>query len=98
VRTQGLNWANLGYQPTDLSELENPFEENEIKKVIMQLPAEKSPGPDGFIGIFYKKCWSIVEHDLKEALRAFHSLKTRRLDLINETNIVLIPKKMELQG
>jgi hypothetical protein len=70
VRTQGLNWANLGYQPTDLSELENPFEENEIKKVIMQLPAEKSPGPDGFIGIFYKKCWSIVEHDLKEALRA----------------------------
>jgi hypothetical protein len=54
-RTRSLNWANLGYQAHDLSELEAPFEESEIKKTIIQLPGEKSPGLDGFIGLFYKK-------------------------------------------
>jgi hypothetical protein len=51
-RTRSLNWTNLGYQPHDPSELEELFDEVEIKKIIMQLPAEKSPGPDGFIGLF----------------------------------------------
>jgi hypothetical protein len=50
-RTRCLNCDNLGYSPHDLTELEAPFEENEIKSTISQLPAEKSPGPDGFIGI-----------------------------------------------
>jgi hypothetical protein len=30
--------------------------------------------------------------DLAEAIQAFHSLRTRRLDLINEANIILLPK------
>jgi hypothetical protein len=61
--------------------------------VIKQLPAEKSPGPNGCIGLFYKKCWPIIGADLTEVLQDFHSLKTRRLDLINEANIVLLPKR-----
>ena len=92
-RSLGLNWEHLGYHPHDLHELEDPFDESEIKQVIMQLPSEKSPGPDGFIGLFYKKCWSIIGHDLIAALQAFHSLRTRRIELINEANIVLLPKK-----
>jgi hypothetical protein len=47
-----LEWANLGYQQYDLEELEDPFEEDDIRKVIMQLPNEKAQGPDGFIGLF----------------------------------------------
>ena len=92
-RSLSFNWANLGYQPHNLSELEDPFEEEEIKNTVMHLPAEKSPGPDGFIGLFYKKCWSIIGKDLTAALQAFHSLKTRRLELVNEANIILLPKK-----
>jgi hypothetical protein len=54
-RSSSLNWEHLSYQQQDLSELENPFDEDEIKKIIMQLSNEKAPGPDGFIGLFSKK-------------------------------------------
>jgi hypothetical protein len=94
VRSASINWTQLGYQEQDLGELENPFEEDEIEKVIMQLPAEKAPGPDGFIGGFYKKCWPIICSDLLAALQAFHSLRTRRFELVNEAN-VLLPKSRE---
>jgi hypothetical protein len=40
-----LNWANLGYEQHDLQELEDPFEDDEIKWVIMHLPNEKAPAP-----------------------------------------------------
>lgn len=73
--------------------MENIFEEGEIKRIVMQMPAEKAPGPDGFIGLFYKKCWPIIRTDLIQALQAFHSLKTRKIELINQANIVLLPKK-----
>lgn len=82
----------MGYQAHDLAELERPFEQDEIKKVVMSMPAEKAPGPDGFIGLFYKKWWPVIGADLIDTLQAFHSLRTRRLELINEANIVLIPK------
>lgn len=91
-RSLSLNWTNLGYQPHDLTDLEAPFEAEEIKKVVMHLPAEKSPGPDGFIGLLYK-CWDVIGEDLMQALHAFHSLRTRRRELINEANIILLPKK-----
>lgn len=61
----------------------------------MKLPAEKSPRPDSFIGLFYKKCWPVVGTDLVKALHAFHALKTSRMELISEANIVLIPEKEE---
>jgi hypothetical protein len=93
TRLVALNWSHLGYERQDLNNLEDLFEEDEIKKVIIQLPNEKAPSPNGFIGLFYKKCWPIIRVDLLEALRAFHSLRTQRLDLINETNVVLLPKE-----
>jgi hypothetical protein len=83
----------LGYPPHDLTELEEPFNEAEIKKTVLHMPSEKASGPDGFLGLFYKKCWPIIGSDLTEVLKAFHSLKTRKLELINEANIVLLPKK-----
>lgn len=91
-RSSRLNWTQLGYEQHDLSELEDHFGEEEIKNVIMHLPNEKAPGPDGFIGLFYKKCWPIIRDDLIAALQAFHSLRTQKLELVNEANVLLIPK------
>ena len=53
------------------------------------MPSEKAPGPDGFIGVFYKRCWPIIKADLVEAVMSFYNHRTVRQNLINEVNIVL---------
>jgi mannosylglycoprotein endo-beta-mannosidase len=55
--------------------------------------AEKAPGPDGFIGGFFKKCWSFIRHDLLAAMNQMHSLKRDNWRLLNSASIVLLPKK-----
>lgn len=56
ARTKALNWQQLGYIQHNLSDLDAPFTQTEIGSIIKQMPAEKAPGPDGFIGLFYKEC------------------------------------------
>ena len=92
TRTRAINWSELGYEHHDLEDLDAPFTEQEIEAVVKNMPSEKAPGPDGFIGVFYKKCWSIIKEDLVQAVMSFYSHRTARLNLINETNIVLLPK------
>ncbi|WVZ83331.1 hypothetical protein U9M48_030492 [Paspalum notatum var. saurae] len=87
-----LNWNSLGYNPADLSDLEKPLTEEEITSTIKELPAQKAPGPDGFIGEFYKHCLPTLKQDLLEAVRAFFQQKSRKLELVNVANLVLLPK------
>ena len=55
ARTRRLNLEALGLPSLGIDVLENVFTEDEIKGVIMSMPNDKAPGPDGFTGIFYKK-------------------------------------------
>ena len=92
ARTKALNWHDLGYTQHNLEDLDAPFTLEEIEAAIKEMPPEKAPGPDGFIGIFYKKCWTIIKNDLAQAIQSFYSHRTARLNLVNEANIVLLPK------
>jgi hypothetical protein len=47
----------------DLDELTKPFEQKEMDEVIKEMPVDRAPGPDGFNGLFLKKCWHIVKED-----------------------------------
>ena len=50
-----------------------------------------APGPDGFNGLFLKKCWHIVKHDFYKLAEDFFHDKVD-LDSINNSFITLIPK------
>lgn len=47
-------------QRVDLQDLDAPFTKKETDDVVMQLPSDKAPTPDGFNGAFIKACWNII--------------------------------------
>ena len=57
----------VGTPFSNLLELDSPIIEQEMCNAINSLPSDKSPGPDGFTGRFYKTCWSIIKDELMVA-------------------------------
>jgi mannosylglycoprotein endo-beta-mannosidase len=85
----------MGYLQRDLSDLETPFSLEELKKAVFALPAEKAPGPDGFIGRFYRSCWETICEDLFEAVVFLAEQGGSSFGLLNKACIVLQPKKAD---
>jgi hypothetical protein len=90
-----FNWEQLGLQRHDLSSLDLPFLEDEHKAVILDIASEKAPGPDGFIGVFFKQSWDTVKEYLLAAVNFFYQLHDQHLDKLNSAHLVLIPKKSD---
>ncbi|CAN6230203.1 unnamed protein product [Urochloa humidicola] len=93
ARQAAINWDQLNIQQHELSSLDAPFTEEEIKTAIFESPSEKAPGPDGYIGLFYKLCWSIIKNDIIQGLHQLYHLRGNRWSLLNSANIVLLAKK-----
>lgn len=76
----------------DLSHLEEPFTTKEIDEIINCMPNDKSPGPDGFNGIFMKKCWDKIK---EQVYKFCFDFQNENVDLapINFAFITLISKK-----
>lgn len=53
-RASTFNWQELQLGQRDLAHLESDFTEEEVYSVVKEIAAEKAPGPDGFIGVFFK--------------------------------------------
>lgn len=92
-RLRNLKWPTLQLPAMELSTLDVPFSEEEILKAINQLPLDKAPGPNGYTGLFFKKCWPIVGNDIIATINSFYNLRCNNLNILNYANIVLIPKK-----
>jgi hypothetical protein len=67
-RSCQLNLASLEWHPEDLSHLDHAFTKEELKRVVLEAPKEKAPGPDGFIDLFFSHCWVIIKEDLIRAV------------------------------
>ena len=50
-----INTQNTEIQKEEIENLNRPIPSTEIETVIRNLPANKSPGPDGFVAEFYQK-------------------------------------------
>jgi hypothetical protein len=59
--------------------------------VIKSLPNSHAPAPDGFNGLFIKKCWNIIKNDFIKHLEDF-SYHNINLKSINSSSIALIAK------
>jgi hypothetical protein len=76
---------------SELSHLDDPFTMEEISIVLKEIPPDKSPGPDGFNGLFMKKSWDILKDDFIKFTIDFYS-GNMNLASINTAYITLIPK------
>ena len=73
------------------SELNRIPTPDEIKSELFGMQDLKAPGPDGFLAIFYKKCWPTVSDAVINAVTSFFTKGTMPRE-VNCSLIVLIPK------
>jgi hypothetical protein len=92
-----LDFSQLQWEPMNLSHLELPFLEEEIRAVILASSKEKAPGPNGFIGLFFSSCWNLVKDDLVKEVQHFYSMNQQDLHFLNQAYVTLIPKKQNPQ-
>jgi hypothetical protein len=80
-----------------LEDLSKPFSVEEIDQVVSLMPSDKSPGPDGFSGLFLKVCWPIIKYDFYRLCNEFWDGSVN-LQSINDSFITLIPKTLSPEG
>jgi hypothetical protein len=73
-RNCDLNWDELLFEDPGLQSLGDPFSEEEVRNAINLMPSDKAPGPDGYTGAFFKKCWDIIKVDVMEVVHLFGDL------------------------
>jgi mannosylglycoprotein endo-beta-mannosidase len=88
-----FNWDAINLQESNLSTLGDAFSKDEVRNAINQMPSDKALGPDGFTGIFFKKCWGIIKDDIMKVIERFGNLHVHNFHWLNSANIVLLPKK-----
>ena len=93
-----LNWEELNLEVHNLHGLDSPITVEEVREAINDMPSDKVPGPDGFTGAFFKKCWDVIKFDMMRVIHQFDSLHTSSLHWLNSANIVLLPKKEGAEG
>lgn len=71
---ESLNWDYLNIPTSDLRHLDHSFELEELHAAIKDMAAQKAPGPDRFIGLFFKKCWHTMKMDLLNDINQLSAL------------------------
>lgn len=64
---------------------------DEVKSAAFQLGALKTPGPDGFPGLFYQQFWEVVHEVIQKTASTFYEYGSI-LQEMNMIRVTLIPK------
>ena len=97
-RSVTVDWDTIKLNRRDLHHLEEAFSEAEVQAVVQEIESDKAPGPDGFIGAFYKASWGIIKEDVLAAVNYFYTNHDQHYNLLNNAHIVLLQKKKRFQG
>lgn len=90
-REVSVDWDVIQLPSRELQHLEEEFTEEEVRAVVQELASEKAPGPDGFIGLFYKTCWETIKEDVLAAIN-YYARHDQHFNLLDTAHIVLLPK------
>jgi hypothetical protein len=74
-----------------MEQIETPFTNRSIDNIVKNMPLDKAPRPDGFNGVFIKKCWDIIKEDIYLLCSQFFKGDVS-LQAINNSFIILVPK------
>jgi hypothetical protein len=80
-----------------LENMEGCFSREEIDGLVKDLPTDKPPSPDGFNGLFIKKCWAIIKEDFYRLVNSFYE-NNSDLRCLNGSFITLVPKTSSPSG
>lgn len=78
----------------DCRSLDSEVSEEDIRRVLFAMPANKSPGPDGFPCEFFKTTWSIIAQDFVIAVQSVFRYGFLPKG-VNSTILALVPKKTD---
>jgi hypothetical protein len=92
-RDATINWSAVRRPDVTLDSLDLPFTAAEIWEAIKDSPAEKAPGPDGFNGVFYRRCWTIIRTEIVAAFDHLYRLGGGDFASLNRAMVCLLPKK-----
>lgn len=87
-----FNLQDLVPRRENLEHLSEPFSREEVDAVVKKLPNDKSPEPDGFNGLFIKKCWYIIKEDFYTLIKEFQE-GSLSIQALTNSFIILIMKK-----
>jgi hypothetical protein len=69
------------------------FTEEEVWGIIKEMPPDKAPGPDGFIGAFYKRASPTIKPEIMATVTKLYVGDGRAFGRLNRALITLVPKK-----
>ena len=78
---------NLGIPMHNLEDLGELFSEEEIWGTIKEMPLDRAPGPDGFIGAFYQRAWPVIKEDVMAAILKLYVGDGRNFGRLNRALI-----------
>ena len=92
-QAQISSFTSFRCSDADRTLLTAPVTPADVKQEVFALPANKTPGPDGYSGEFYRKTWDIIGEDVTRAVLEFFR-SGKLLKQWNCTAVSLIPKKV----
>jgi hypothetical protein len=84
-RLHRIDLHRLNLPRIDLQELAAPFTEEEITRIVHACPPDRAPGPDGYVGRFYRSAWPVIKEDICNTFYAFVAARLEKMVFLRKT-------------